>query len=96
LRASATQSHHSVDGPNLLEVATRGLPSADTDIGTLRGSKGKLSCAATPSTTSFCPGPDSQSIFTVAIRVIGSEYLTSLKNIKFEEVEEKLQNAPMI
>jgi len=33
LRASATQSHHSVDGPNSLEVATRGLLSADTDVG---------------------------------------------------------------
>ena len=27
---------------------------------------------------------------------MGSEYLTSLKNVKFEEVEEKLQSIPMI
>ena len=96
LRASATQSHHSVDGPNSLEVATRGLRSADADVGTPGGPRGKLSCAAAPSTTSFCPGPGSQSIFTTAIRVMGSEYLTSLKNVKFEEVEGKLQSAPMI
>ena len=96
MRASATESHHSVDGPNSLEVATRGLLSADTDVGTPGGSKGKLSRAAAPSTTSFCPGPGSQSIFTAAIRVMGSEYLTSLKSVKFEQVEGKLQSAPMI
>ena len=96
LRASATQSHHSVDGPNTLEVATRGLRSADTDVGTPGGPKGKLFCVAAASTTSFCPGPGSQSIFAAAIRVMGSEYLTSLKNGKFEEVEGKLQSAPMI
>ena len=96
MRTPATQSHHSVDGPNSLEVATRGLLSADTDVGTPGVSKGKLSYAVAPCTTSFCPGPDSQSIFTTAIRVMGSEYLTSLKNVKFEEVEGKLQSAPMI
>ena len=48
LRASASQSNHSVDGPNSLELATRGLLSADTDVGTLVGSKRKLSYAATP------------------------------------------------
>jgi len=68
---SATQSHHSVDGPNSLEVATRGLRSADTKVVTPRALKGKLSCAAAPSTTFFCPGPGSQSIFTAAIRVMG-------------------------
>jgi len=96
LRTSATQSHHSVDGPNSLEVATRGIRSADTDVGTSGGPKGKLSCAAAPSTTCFYPGPGSQNIFTVAIRVMGSQYLTCLKNGKFEEVEGKLQSAPMI
>ena len=45
LRASATQSHHSVDGPNSLEVATRGLLFADADVGTSEGLKGRLSCA---------------------------------------------------
>jgi len=96
LRASATRSHHLVDGPNSLEVATTGLWSADADVGTLEGPKGKLSYAAAPSTTSFCPRPGFQSIFTTAIQAIGSEYLTSLKNVKFEEVEGKLQSAPMI
>ena len=88
LHASATQSHHSVDGPNSLEVATRGLLSADANVSTLGGSKGRLSCATAPSTTSLCSGPDSHSIFTVAIRV--------MKNAKFDEVEGKFQGAPMI
>jgi len=96
LHVSATQSQHSVNGPNSVEVATRGLLSVDADVGTPRGLKGRPSCVAAPFTTSFCPGPDSQNIFTAAIQVMGSEYLTSLKNAKFDEVEEKIQGAPMI
>jgi len=96
LCASVTQSYHSINGPNSLEVATRGLLSTDADVSTPGGPKGRLSCVATPSTTSFCPEPSSQSIFTATIRVMGSEYLSSLKNAKFDEVEGKLQGAPMI
>jgi len=67
LHASATQSHHSVDGPNSLDIAIRGLVSTGADVGTPGGSKGRLSYAVALSTTSFCPGPDSQSIFTTVI-----------------------------
>jgi len=59
LPASATQSQHSVNGPNSLEVATRGLLSTAADVGTPGNSKGRPSCVATPSTTSFCPEPSS-------------------------------------
>ena len=55
LRASATKSHHSIGGPNSLEVAIRGLLSANADIGTPWDSKMRLFCAAIPFTTSFCP-----------------------------------------
>jgi len=67
LRASATQSQHSVDRTNSLEVVTRGLLSAIADVGTSGGSKGRPSCVAAPSTTSFYPRPGSQSIFITAI-----------------------------
>ena len=74
----------------------RGSLSTAADVGTPGGSKGRLSCVSTLSITSFYLGPGCQSIFTTSIRVMGSEYLTNLKNAKFNEVEGRLQGATMI
>jgi len=72
------------------------LPIAAIDIATPRGSKGRASCVIAPLTTSFYPGPGSQSIIATAIRVMGFKYLASLKSTKFNEVKAKIRGAPMI
>lgn len=73
-----------------------GLLSTADNVGTPGGLKRRPSYVAAPFTTFFCLELGSQSVFTVAIRVMESEYLTSLKNAKFDEIEGKLQGGPMI
>jgi len=57
--------------------------------------KGKSMVAAI-STTSFRPGPTSQSIIICVIRAVGSGYLNALKNASFDEVAKAYESIPMM
>ena len=94
LSISPAHSEHSVEGPTSLQLAAKKISIVAEDISP-EVVKGKSAVAAI-STTSFRPGPASQSIIIQGIRAIGAGYLNALRNASFDEVSKVYENAPMM
>ncbi|XP_057248944.1 uncharacterized protein LOC130590498 [Beta vulgaris subsp. vulgaris] len=93
--SSSTRSERSIQGPHSLEVASRALDIHSNDV---NASDDAIKGDHIPTTSSntFCPGPNSSTIFTNAIRSIGAGYLTMLQQSPFSEIEEKYAEARMV
>ncbi|KAL2905365.1 Telomerase reverse transcriptase [Bienertia sinuspersici] len=93
--ASLVQTHHSVDGPSTFEINAKTLCIPLDAKGIPRApSYGYAAPAPLISTVRVTPA--SQGIFTSAIRILGNEYLTLLKQTPFDKVSERHGEAPQV
>ncbi|KAL2944496.1 Glucosamine-6-phosphate deaminase [Bienertia sinuspersici] len=93
--ASLTQAHHSVDGPLVFEINAKTLGIPLDAMGILRAlSHGD----AVPASSIFtiCITPASHGIFTSAIKILGNEYLTLLKQTPFDKVSDRHGEASQV
>ncbi|KAL2895349.1 E3 ubiquitin-protein ligase TRIM71 [Bienertia sinuspersici] len=90
--ASPAQSQHAVDGPSTFEINAK-IPLDDR--GTLR-SPSYGDAAPAPSISTIRVTPDSQGIFTSAIKILGNEYLTLLKQTPFDKVSDRHGEASQV
>ncbi|KAL2924452.1 Dehydrogenase patE [Bienertia sinuspersici] len=81
---SPTQTHHSVNGPSTFEISAKTLGIPLDAKGILRApSHGDVFPA--PSISTIRVTLSSRGIFTSAIKILGNEYLTLLKQTPFEK-----------
>ncbi|KAL2944067.1 hypothetical protein RDABS01_032414, partial [Bienertia sinuspersici] len=93
--ASPAQSQHSVDGPSTFEINAKTLGTPLDDRGIPRApSHGDVAHA--PSISTIRVTPASQGIFTSAIKILGNEYLTLLKQTPFDKVSDRHGEASQV
>ncbi|KAL2922257.1 hypothetical protein RDABS01_013748 [Bienertia sinuspersici] len=93
--ASPAQSQHSVDGPSTFEINAKTLGTPLDDRGIPRApSHGDA--APAPSISTIRVTPASQGIFTSAIKILGNEYLTLLKQTPFDKVFDRHGEASQV
>ncbi|KAL2922485.1 Tropomyosin [Bienertia sinuspersici] len=93
--ASPAQSQHSVDGPSTFEINAKTLGTPLDDSGIPRApSHGDVAHA--PSISTIRVTPASQGIFTSAIKILGNEYLTLLKQTPFDKVSDRHGEASQV
>ncbi|KAL2900616.1 Protein MAIN-LIKE 2 [Bienertia sinuspersici] len=93
--ASPVQTHHSVDGPSTFEINARTLGIPLDAKGIPRAPSHGDAVPAPPIST-IRVTPASQGIFTSAIRILGNEYLTLLKQTPFDKVSDRHREAPQV
>ncbi|KAL2938384.1 Non-structural protein V [Bienertia sinuspersici] len=86
--ASLAQTHHSVDGPSTFEInaKTLGIP---LDAKGIPRAPSHGDMVPTTSLSTIRATPTSQGIFTSAIKILGNEYLTLLKQTPFAKVSDR-------
>ncbi|KAL2901553.1 E3 ubiquitin-protein ligase TRIM71 [Bienertia sinuspersici] len=93
--ASPAQTHHSINGPSMFEInaKTLGIPLDAKGIprAPLYGD-----AIPTPLISTIHVTPASQGIFTSAIRILGNEYLTLLKQTPFDKVSDRHGEASQV
>ncbi|KAL2943450.1 Tropomyosin [Bienertia sinuspersici] len=88
-------SQHSVDGPSTFEINAKALGTPLDDRGIPRApSHGDVAHA--PSISTIRVTPASQGIFTSAIKILGNEYLTLLKQTPFDKVSDRHGEASQV
>ncbi|KAL2941883.1 Tuftelin [Bienertia sinuspersici] len=93
--ASPVQTHHSVDGPSTFEINAKTLGIPHDAKGIPRAPSHGDAVPAPPIST-IRVTLASQGIFTSAIRILGNEYLTLLKQIPFDKVSDRHGEAPQV
>ncbi|KAL2922228.1 Tropomyosin [Bienertia sinuspersici] len=92
---SPVQTHHPVDGPSTFEIDARTLGIPLDTKGIPRAPSHGDTVPAPPIST-IRVTPASQGIFTSAIRILGNEYLTLLKQTPFDKVSDRHGEAPQV
>ncbi|KAL2900577.1 E3 ubiquitin-protein ligase TRIM71 [Bienertia sinuspersici] len=93
--ASPVQTHHSVDGPSTFEINAKTL-CIPLDAKGIPRAPSHGDAAPAPPISTIRVTPASQGIFTSAIRILGNEYLTLLKQTPFDKVSERHGEAPQV
>ncbi|KAL2904073.1 Photoreceptor cilium actin regulator [Bienertia sinuspersici] len=93
--ASPVQTHQSVDGPSMFEInaKTLGIP---IDAKGIPRAPSHGDAVPAPPISTICITPASQGIFILAIKILGNEYLTLLKETPFDKVSDRHGEAPQV
>ncbi|KAL2938251.1 E3 ubiquitin-protein ligase TRIM71 [Bienertia sinuspersici] len=93
--ASPVKTHHSVDGPSTFKINARtlGIP---LDAKGIPRAPSHGDAVPTLLISTIHVTPASQGIFTSAIRILGNEYLTLLKQTPFDKVSDRHGEAPQV
>ncbi|KAL2904847.1 putative methylthioribose-1-phosphate isomerase, partial [Bienertia sinuspersici] len=93
--ASPVQSQHSIDGPSMFEINAKTIGTPLDDRG-IPEDPSHGDAARAPSISTIRVTTASQGIFTSAIKILGNEYLTLLKQIPFDKVSDRHGEASQV
>ncbi|KAL2905019.1 Zona pellucida sperm-binding protein 3 receptor [Bienertia sinuspersici] len=93
--ASLTHTHHSIDGPFMFEINAKTL-AIPLDANGISRAPSHGDAVPAPSISTIRVTTSSQGIFTSAIRILGHEYLTLLKQTPFNKVSDRHREASQV